>query len=115
MLSAGCRIANDPVGRSTDIVKFGIAAGAGWLAAATLGTVATLAAGPLVVAILVGAAASILLDRADRHFEITASLVQAIDEMIENRPRPLEWLAREIDLWERWMINRAINSSMQWR
>lgn len=102
-------------GLSTDIVKFSIAAGVGYLAAAAVGTVTTLAAGPLIAAILVGAAASILLDRADRYFGITESLVNAIDEMIENRPRPLERLAREIHLWERWMINRAINSTMQWR
>lgn len=109
------QLANLIGGLSTDIVKFSIAAGAGYLAAAAVGTVTTLAAGPLVAAILVGAAASILLDRADRHFGITESLVRALDEMIENRPRPLERLAREVHLWERWMINRAINSAMQRR
>lgn len=98
---------------TTDLAKFSIAAGAGYLAAAAVGTVTTLAAGPLIAAIFVGMAASILLDRVDRHFGITESLVRAIEELIENRPRPIETITREVSRWERWMIDSALESAMR--
>jgi len=98
---------------STDLVKFGMAAGAGWLAGAAVGAVTTLAAGPLIAAIVVGAVAGILLDRADRHFGITEGLVSALEEMIDNRPRPIEAIAREVTRWERGIINQAINRAMR--
>lgn len=100
---------------ATDITKFGMAAGAGYLAALAVGTVTTLAAGPLIAAILVGAAASILLDRADRRFGITESLVQSLDTLIKETPNPARVIAREVNRWERWYINRAINSMMRRR
>ncbi|MEX1364688.1 MAG: hypothetical protein AB1Z98_16290 [Nannocystaceae bacterium] len=99
----------------TDIVKFGMAAGAGYLAALAVGTVTTIAAGPLIAAILVGAGASILLDRVDRNLGITESLVRSIDSLIKDTPNPARIIARETHRWERWMINRAINSMMRRR
>ncbi|MCA9652119.1 MAG: hypothetical protein KC501_19545 [Myxococcales bacterium] len=104
---------------STDIIKFGMSAGAGWLASVAVGAVTTLAAGPLVAAILVGVLAGVALDRLDRSFGITDSLVAALEsvvdglsEMIENRPRPIERLAREVSIWERGIIDSAIRRAM---
>lgn len=93
---------------ATDLAKFGISAGAGWLAGVAVGAFTTLAAGPLIAAIAVGVLAGYALDRLDRHLGITVSLVAAL----KNRPRPIERLAREVSIWERGLIDSAIRRAM---
>jgi len=48
--------------------------------AAAVGTISTLAAGPLVAAIFVGIATAVLLEKVDEHFGLTEALIKFIDK-----------------------------------
>lgn len=98
---------------ATDVAKFAMAAGAGYLAGAAIGALTTLAAGPIIAAVLVGVGASILLDRVDRKYGITESLVRAIEDTVDNFQNPFRKLARYINAWEEHFIQQAINQTMR--
>ncbi|MEL6522319.1 MAG: hypothetical protein AAFQ66_15235 [Pseudomonadota bacterium] len=100
---------------ASDITKFAIAAGAGYLAGAAVGAVTTVAAGPLIAAIAVGLVTTWALDRLDREFGITALLVKKLDDTVELALSPFEWAAREIHRWERYIINKAIHDALRYR
>ena len=99
---------------ATDIVRFAIAAGFGFLAAALVGTVTTVVAAPLIAGIMVSVAVGMALDRLDRRFGITESLVEAIQTRLDQMQSPFGYLAREIHRWERYMIDRAVQRQI-WR
>ena len=99
---------------ATDIIRFAIAAGFGFLAAALVGTVTTVVAAPLIAGIMVSVAVGMALDRLDRRFGITESLVQAIQTRLDRMQLPFGYLAREIHRWERYMIDRAVQRQI-WR
>ncbi len=65
---------------SSDLVKVGVSAVMGSIAAAAVGTITTIAAGPLVAAIFVGVATSLLLDKIDSEFGLTDALIKLIDD-----------------------------------
>jgi|GEM_PF-976511 len=67
---------------TSDVTKFMLAAGAGALAKLAVGSLTTVFAGPLVAAIFVAVATSIVLDRLDREFELTDKLVRALDAAV---------------------------------
>lgn len=100
---------------ASDVIKFFAAAGIGVLAGAAVGAITTLAAGPVIAAVLVGIATSIFLDRLDRQFGLTEQLVGALEAVADRAQSPFRRLALEIARWERAMINRAINNSIRYR
>ncbi len=98
---------------ATDVAKFALAAGAGYLAGAAVGALTTLAAGPIIAAVIVGVGASILLDRVDRKFGVTESLVRAIEDTVDRFENPFRKLARYINAWEEHFVQQAINQAMR--
>lgn len=100
---------------ASDVIKFSISAAAGFLAGAAIGAITTVAAGPMIAAVLVGLAAGIVLDRLDRHFGLTEKLIKALEAAADTAMGPIERLAQEIHRWEQHMINRAIGQSMRYR
>ncbi|CUH78109.1 hypothetical protein TRM7557_01727 [Tritonibacter multivorans] len=98
-----------------DVAKFAMAAGAGYLAGAAVGALTTLAAGPIVAAVVIGVGVSILLDRVDRKFGLTESLIRAIEDTVDNFENPFRKLARMIHDWERHIIQQAVNNSLRLR
>lgn len=99
---------------AADITKFFISAGAGFLVALAVGSLTTLVAGPLIAAVFVGVATSIVLDRLDRNFALTEKLILAIEKIQTEVERPFSRLAREIAAWERWLIDDAIRKSIRY-
>ncbi|MCG7630475.1 hypothetical protein MHM88_21950 [Epibacterium sp. MM17-32] len=93
---------------AADVGKFAVAAGAGFLAGAAVGALTTIAAGPVVAAIIVGIGVSILLDRVDRKFGLTETLVRAIEDTVDSFENPLRVLARQIRAWEEHLVNQAL-------
>ena len=100
---------------AADVIKFGISAGAGFLAGVAVGTLTTVVAGPAIAAIVVGIGVGILLDRADRKFGLTESLVRAIEDGVDAAQSPFRKLARYINAWERHLVNQAVNNAMRFR
>ena len=100
---------------ASDVMKFAISATAGFLAGAAVGAVTTVAAGPLIAAILVGLAVSVIVDRVDRQFGLTYKLVRALEKVADEVMSPFDRLAREVHRWEQHLINRAISQSMRYR
>lgn len=98
---------------ASDVAKFAVAAAAGYLAGAAVGAMTTVLAGPLIAAVVVGIGVSILLDRADRKFGLTESLVRSIESAVDGFQNPFKVIAREINRWERSLIDRAIGNSMR--
>jgi hypothetical protein len=97
---------------ASDVTKFAIAAGAGYLAGLAVGTLTTIAAGPVIAAIAVGIGMSILLDRVDRKFGLTETLVRAIEDTVDSFENPLRKLARQINAWERHLVNQALRNAL---
>ena len=68
---------------ATDIIRFAIAAGFGFLAAVVAGHIMTVVAGPLLAGIAVSLFAGYILDRLDRRLGVTESLVAAIEMRLD--------------------------------
>ncbi|MEM8813804.1 MAG: hypothetical protein AAGF59_14415 [Pseudomonadota bacterium] len=100
---------------ASDIVKFAIAAGAGFLVGAAVGTITTIAAGPVIAAVIVGIGISILLDRVDRKYGLTETLVRAIEDTVDSFESPFRKLSRYINAWEEHFVQQAINNTMRFR
>jgi hypothetical protein len=69
---------------ATDLVKVGAASALASLAATATATVTTLAAGPIIVAIVVGVATTLALDALDKKYGVTDALVREIDKAYDN-------------------------------
>ena len=69
---------------ATDIIRFAIAAGFGFLTAAVASTFVTVVAAPLVAAIAVSIGVGIVLDDLDRRLGITETLVGAIQARFDH-------------------------------
>ena len=67
-----------------DLVKVGVASALVGLAATATATLTTLVAGPIVVAIVVGLAASYALDVLDEKFGLTRALIKAFNDAYDN-------------------------------
>ena len=98
-----------------DVAKFALAAGAGYLVGAAVGAVTTLAVGPIIAAVVIGVGISILLDRVDRKFGLTEILVRAIEDTVDEFENPFRTLARYINQWEEYFVQKAINQSLRYR
>lgn len=78
--------------------------------AAAVGTISTLAAGPLVAAIFVGIATAVLLEKVDEHFGLTEALIKFIDKTYASiYDKTFGALARNIYELERILIWQARN------
>ena len=82
---------------ATDLVKIGVASALGAAAAVALGAITTIAAGPLVAAIFVGVATSILLEKIDAEFGLTNALIKFVEETSQSAfDRTIGALAQKI-------------------
>jgi hypothetical protein len=95
----------------SDVLKFAVAAGAGYLAGLAVGALTTVIAGPLIAALIVGVGVSILLDRADRKYSLTETMIRAIEDVVDRYENPIRILARWVNDWERHLIQQAINQT----
>jgi len=96
---------------ASDIVKIGISSALGVMVAAGVGAITTLAAGPLVAAILVGVATAVILDKVDEKFGLTEALIKFIDETYASLyDKTLGAMARNISKLERILIWQARNN-----
>lgn len=93
---------------ASDVGKFAVSAGAGFLAGMAVGALTTIAAGPVIAAVIIGIGVSILLDRVDRKFGLTETLVRAIEDTVDSFENPFRVLARQIRAWEQHLINQAL-------
>ncbi|MBP0484990.1 hypothetical protein [Sagittula salina] len=98
-----------------DVIKFGVAAAAGWLAGAIVGSATTVVAGPLIAAFVVGVTVGIVLDRVDRAYGLTELLVRGIEQVGDGLMAPFRYLGRQIAQWEEYLKNQAINNATRYR
>lgn len=66
---------------ATDLIKVGAAAAISSIVASAAGTLTTLTAGPVIVAIAVGVATALTLNALDQKFGVTRALTQYLDEL----------------------------------
>ncbi len=99
----------------SDIIKFSIAATAGFIAGAVFGAVSTLAAGPLIAAIFVGIGTSIILSRIDNEFGLSERLARHLEKAMIKAKEPFNSVARQSLQWERNFINQAVNYATQYQ
>lgn len=82
---------------ATDVVKLMASAGAGVLASMIVGSITTIAAGPLLAAIAVGTATGYVLNTLDERYGITEALIKFMDENIDRTFGEVvrQWLSLE--------------------
>lgn len=97
---------------ATDLIKVGVASAVASVAATTVASITTLAAGPLVVAIAVGLAVGYGLDKLDQHFGLTDALIKGLDNAYDQSIGKLQReFNREINKVERhlkWQIMHGL-------
>ena len=69
---------------AADLVKVGVASAIASLAATATAALTTLAAGPLIVAIVVGLAVAFALDELDKKYGLTEAFVKYLDDTYDN-------------------------------
>jgi hypothetical protein len=69
---------------ATDLVKVGVASAVASLAAVTVATLTTLAAGPIVAAIVVGIGTAMALEALDQKYGVTNALIKSLDKAYDN-------------------------------
>ena len=102
---------------SSDLIKAGIAAAAGYaLGAAAAGATAVVAA-PVVVAFVVTAGLAIILDELDNSFGITELVVQRMEKLEADAANGIMSTVREIvyriGAYERGLKNQAVNQAIR--
>jgi hypothetical protein len=95
---------------ATDLLKVGIGAVASLAAGLAFGGLSTIAVGPLVAAIFVGAATSAALDYFDSQYGATDKLITAIDECGEKLAQKNEEMQKTLEL-----APREIERGLIWR
>lgn len=68
---------------ASDVTKVLLSSGAAGLAAIVAGSITTLVAGPIIVALVVGVAVGIGLEALDQKFQITESIIMAIESKLD--------------------------------
>lgn len=96
----------------TDVLKFAVSAGLGYIAAVAVGSVTTVIVGPLIAAIVVGAGITIALDTLDKKFSLTETMVRAIEDTVDKYENPVRILSRWINDWEQRFIRGAIEQTI---
>nr|WP_319492643.1 hypothetical protein [uncultured Desulfobacter sp.] len=89
---------------ATDLVKVGAASALASLAATATATVTTLAAGPIIVAIVVGVATTLALDALDKKYGVTDALVREIDKAYDNTIGEFGRQMNQVERRLRWQI-----------
>lgn len=84
---------------ATDLVKVGASAAIASLAATATVAVTTLAAGPLIVAIVVGLAVAATLDALDKKYGVTEALIKAMDDALSKAAREYNRIERHLE-WQ---------------
>ena len=98
-----------------DVLKFAVGASANFLTAAVLGSLSTMIAGPLIAAVFVGVGVSFAMDRIDREYGLTETMIRAIENVVDSYENPIRTLVRWVDQWERHLVQQAINQAMNLR
>ncbi len=93
---------------ATDVVKVGMSVGA-TLAVMTAVGGATLAIGPLAVAVVVGFGASMTLDYLDSHFQLTDKVVAGIEAISDSASYKLDKLASDVAAKTSALLNEAFD------
>ncbi|MBF0233805.1 MAG: hypothetical protein HQK65_12320 [Desulfamplus sp.] len=98
---------------ASDIIKIGVSTIIGALAGLAVGTVTTIAAGPIVAAIGVGILAGLALDSLDEKYGLTDKLIASIEVFFDKMQKEYEEkekaLGRERRKFERALIYRLSN------
>lgn len=89
---------------ATDLVKVGAASAIASLAATATATFTILAAGPIVVAIVVGFAAGLTLEELDRQFGVTKALIKALDDAYGHSVGELGRQLNQVERRLKWQI-----------
>lgn len=96
---------------ASDLVKVGISSVLGGAAALAVGTLTTVAAGPLVAAIFVGIATAILLEKIDAELGLTDALIKFIDDTYASiYDQTIGVLSRKVAEMERILVWQARNN-----
>lgn len=94
---------------AVSLLKVGISTIAAALAAAAIGTVTTIAAAPLAVAIFVGLLVGYMLDKADSKYGLTAKLVEILELIEDSTIGELKRGFSTIERTLRWQIMNGIS------
>lgn len=89
---------------ATDLVKVGAASAIASIAATAAATLTTLAAGPIIVAIVVGVATALALDALDKKFGVTNALIKAIDKTYNNTVGEFGRQLNQVERRLKWQI-----------
>jgi len=89
---------------ATDLVKVGAASAIASIAATAAATLTTLAAGPIVVAIVVGVATALALDALDKQFGVTDALIKALDDAYDNTVGEFGRQLNQVERRLKWQI-----------
>ena len=95
----------------SDIIRFAIAAGFGFLAGVLVGAVTTVVTLPLIAGVLVSLVIGLALNDIDQQWGITDRLVRAIEARLDRLQSPFSTIGREIQRWERSFIDCLIRTN----
>ncbi|ABC31135.1 conserved hypothetical protein [Hahella chejuensis KCTC 2396] len=93
---------------ASDLVKLGISSVFASAAAVTIGTLTTIAAGPLLAAVVVGVAVSIFLEHIDDEFGLTDALVKLIDDSYDNTVGVLDRILSKFESIFVWQAKNGV-------
>lgn len=89
---------------ATDLVKVGAASAIASIAATAAATLTTLAAGPIIVAVVVGVATALTLDALDKQFGVTDALIKALDDAYDNTVGEFGRQLNQVERRLKWQI-----------
>jgi hypothetical protein len=92
---------------ATDLVKIGVAAAVVSLLATATATLTTLAAGPLVVAIVAGLAVAYGLDALDKKFGVTNALVKALNDARDKTIGEMKRQFNQVERRLKWQVENG--------
>lgn len=93
---------------ATDLIKVGAASAIASLAASTAAALTTIAAGPIIVAIVVGVGSASALDALDTKFGVTDALVKAIKDTYDGTVGELSRQMNQVDRHLKWQIRNGM-------
>lgn len=89
---------------ATDLIKVGAASAIAAIAASATITLTTIAAGPIIVAIVVGVATALALDALDKKFGVTNALIKAIDDTYDSTFGEIKRQLHQVEQRLKWQI-----------
>jgi hypothetical protein len=94
---------------TSDLVKVGIASAFATVAGVAAASIMTLAAGPLIVTVVIGVATGLTLDYLDHKFGVTEKLINSLEEGYDNSFGALGRVINKIDRTLRWQALNGIS------